>query len=1737
MGANHSKVKHRRSSNNKARHIPPTVSATSLTSAAPSSSSPQPQPQPPRPLRSQQLQQQRQQVQQNHHTYHNDHPPTQPSGTEQQQQLHHRSPYSSHRPSSSSISQPVLIEDDDESTYERRLSIDFYSSDTINSAILIKSHIMEESRLHDDRLPSDPPEYVPPTLSSTSSTTSIATTSMFSTASSPSSMSSVSSIHSKFAPPAQSPALIRVLQKQRQTSTTNLSQTASSDKVSIESASRPAISGSSDINSLVTSANDDSTLVSQTSTITDEQKYRDLENLALREHIEAFYPYAVYQYYGKTPSRKPHYGKAFRYFQAAAKANKSLLEHQPNHPQRQQILGIISSSLYCIGDMLANGKGVSVDAIKSLRLFNAAAKNRYAPAEYMVGYYYQHGKAGLTKNIQAAYKWYSLAAEQGYAKAQAAYGALLLEQLENNVDNDRPQKVPVQQALNFLHSAAEQNNAEALLQLGLLYEEGRHVHKSLHKAFDLYERFLDSADNGRYGATHYMMGVNYRHGSDDLKRSDELALKHFHLSAESGFAQAQRVLGNLYADGIGVEKDDSEAHRLFQKAAAQGDLLAICWLGKQFEYGRGCIKNTQRAIGCYETVARQPQTLPLHCVPAQLALAMLLDSTGRRSEALEWFQKVAASGDFKKAIISRELESMFMHKLALYRNTARLHIAMYQLHGVGSLQRDPAAAFNLLRNLADTEDFADAHYRTARAFQKGIPGVVERNLKLAHEYFRKAADLGHVLSQFHAADMLSNGFTYTDEQGVTVSVKDREQAYYLYAGAAAKGHELSQACEAVYYVEGLAPVYRDLTRAEELLRSAATRGLPEAMVTLARMLVTSVDTVAEAHMWLLKAESKDDTSALRELAAAYEMDLLPVAPGKTNFQEGYERLEKAASMDDPRAWFKLAQYHEKGWFVEPCIENQYECLKKSEDLGYDRASFAIAVLLESQAERDLAFLQYSTIVERHNLSSQYGWHARLNSCRLVVLHNLRDSKEQSTTYMMLQEMVKHGDLGEKVIEPLELLGVCCEHGIGTFCDSIQATVWYRRAVNIQVTSSIHWAQDRTRSRLAKLLIDQGAHAEALQHLQQLQPRLDRMMGNQDSSETVMQAREARYYLGYLLLHGKGIKKNEQEAKIWLTVAADQGHGDAAYELGLLAVQEARYEEARRRFDQGVTSGHRGSMRELAMLFCREQQSDSFDYDEDDISQWDTSQIRYLLEDAESGGDVEALVQIGLLHESGFGSAFSKDLGIALEFYTKAFNCGHSAAAVYKGEIYNSLGRYIDAMVWFNKQPTHWIARFRLATYRILDVGELGQDKQQGFDNLRTVVESTTAPSTLHDRKIWCSACVFLGSCYQRGEGMEQDIEKAIYWYMHGADLERVKYTEAMLHLGDLYNELGEETNALQWFHEAAARKNMRAQFQMGLFHKNGFARLEPNPAAAARYFTTAKNQGHGEAAYELALIYWEQGNYEAGWDYYKLAAEEHQIAIALREIGYIYHRGFSGKDRSSNEPFLIVQNRKLAFSYFCRAAEFNDSMSIAMVGSYYQEGYQPYSGDSMEFALACYEKAYQNPQSQNRPILQLVIGRLIHIMANECADLDQARELHLQAYAWFDKAVREPTGVQTSYAQMMVALYHLHGWHPSKHHPELGFQELLEIETEGEIEVFKEVSQHIARCYEDGHGVQQDYSKALVYWKRLVELGDEQALQCVVEYYRNHRATDADLESAQRSFEAAKEIEANTTLSGSSYGR
>lgn len=74
------------------------------------------------------------------------------------------------------------------------------------------------------------------------------------------------------------------------------------------------------------------------------------------------------------------------------------------------------------------------------------------------------------------------------------------------------------------------------------------------------------------------------------------AITNLRPAAERGDARAMVLLGNMYAHGYGVEKDEEEAFILFRRAAHQDNLDGILATAAFYQEGRGVSKNTRLAI-------------------------------------------------------------------------------------------------------------------------------------------------------------------------------------------------------------------------------------------------------------------------------------------------------------------------------------------------------------------------------------------------------------------------------------------------------------------------------------------------------------------------------------------------------------------------------------------------------------------------------------------------------------------------------------------------------------------------------------------------------------------------------------------------------------------------------------------------------------------------------------------------------------------------------------------------------------------------------------------------------------------------------------------------------------------------------------------------------------------------------------------------------------------------------------
>lgn len=607
------------------------------------------------------------------------------------------------------------------------------------------------------------------------------------------------------------------------------------------------------------------------------------------------------------------------------------------------------------------------------------------------------------------------------------------------------------------------------------------------------------------------------------------------------------------------------------------------------------------------------------------------------------------------------------------------------------------------------------------------------------------------------------------------------------------------------------------------------------------------------------------------------------------------------------------------------------------------------------------------------------------------------------------------------------------------------------------------------------------------------------------------------------MNGYGAACDEQKGIDWLTQAADEGEGEACYTLGKLYLDKKQHDddenvqEATRRFDQGVSTGHPGCMRELALLIQQEHQADK---------DWDGVETYDLLERAQRLGDVEALVRLAVAVQYGLGTMIKKgNITMALGWYRTAAQLGHPKAAVYAAVAFHELQQHELAVEWFQMQPNSLVSQVWLAFYRLKGVGGLALDPVKAFQQLHQVVTDYEFDTQrdIGDRNALGLAYFLVGRCYEEGEGVpHEDHTQAMLYY----DLarQRTQDVEATYRLGILLfqqeqqqqngSTIDRQQRAFECFDAAASKGNLEAKYMVGVYHARGLGGMVPDKAAAHIHLQRAIRDGHTRAILELGHVLWSARKYTEAVDQFKKASEL-KIPEASYHLGRLYHEGVrdrsfaksnsgDGSLSSSGNPMVIPQDYHQAFFYFMKAAKQAHPMANMMVGTYYQEGYDAafHPIDYME-ALHYYNQAYEY---QGGHVVELAIAKLLHTMADQENDTTQANKYHQIAFHWFLKASPSkqapPTDNLTEQrlyeAQMMVAFYYLNGWGGMAKNCELGFTLLLDAANNGASDAFMDV----ARCYENGIGVDADKAQAYQYWSFAADMNLVEAMDRISVYYR-----------------------------------
>ncbi len=329
--------------------------------------------------------------------------------------------------------------------------------------------------------------------------------------------------------------------------------------------------------------------------------------------------------------------------------------------------------------------------------------------------------------------------------------------------------------MDALIRSAENDDVEAVAELGRRYREGDGVETDKAKAAELLSKASDMGDVQSASSLGYMLltgeGVDIDLSGAELhlrraadsgdptamcnlgvmmsSSAPEGSIGWFERAASEGSLRGMKNLATAYSMGQGVPMDKNLAAEWYSKAADMGDIDSMCVLASMYRNGDGIYADKPRAAELYRKAA------DLGDADAQYDLAFMLDAGDGieqdRDEAERYFRMSADQGDtdaclcmggilFEKGLFS-EAENYFMS--AAMKDDVKAEYNLGLLYAGDYLgEPDHGKAMEWFESAAE-KGFAYAQTMI------GTMALDAGDVRRAEENFRLAAEQGEPTAQYN----------------------------------------------------------------------------------------------------------------------------------------------------------------------------------------------------------------------------------------------------------------------------------------------------------------------------------------------------------------------------------------------------------------------------------------------------------------------------------------------------------------------------------------------------------------------------------------------------------------------------------------------------------------------------------------------------------------------------------------------------------------------------------------------------------------------------------------------------------------------------------------------------------------------------------------------------------------------------------------------------------------------------
>ncbi len=258
---------------------------------------------------------------------------------------------------------------------------------------------------------------------------------------------------------------------------------------------------------------------------------------------------------------------------------------------------------YYIGSLYFAAMGVERDYKKAEKYLLKAAEQNNVMAEAMLMTLYSRGGDGIPRDTGKALYWAEKAAAGGNAQAQLYLGIAYRDGLGVDIDYGKAQR--------YIELAAEQLNDPLWWgELGALYLniEGKYTGVVIdkEKGFRLLKKAADSGIAEAQSAVGDMYFKGYY-----VEQDYEKAYKWYILAADQEYPLAMLILGGMYDNGYYVQKDMKKAIEYYKRSADKGNAIACSILGCIYEEGKGVEIDISKAISYFRKGAVKGEELSI----------------------------------------------------------------------------------------------------------------------------------------------------------------------------------------------------------------------------------------------------------------------------------------------------------------------------------------------------------------------------------------------------------------------------------------------------------------------------------------------------------------------------------------------------------------------------------------------------------------------------------------------------------------------------------------------------------------------------------------------------------------------------------------------------------------------------------------------------------------------------------------------------------------------------------------------------------------------------------------------------------------------------------------------------------------------------------------------------------------------------------------------------------------------